>query len=576
MTISKSDIKQLAHSRGGTCIGLSSGNGYLAKYVWRCSKGHTWEATFASVNSGSWCLQCSRDKQKNTIEEMQTLATKLGGKCLSPNYVNAHTKLKWQCLQGHHFEATPAHVKHGRWCRICGNKRAIAGRTTTISEIQALATARKGKCLSGSYTPGMKLKWQCEHSHIWEAELHNVKSGKWCPVCGHRRAGRKRRLSIEEMRNIAHSYGGRCLSTSYQNTDFKLQWECSEGHTWLAIPSSVKKGHWCAECAGNNRLRIEDAQALAHARGGECLSDEYHSNHDQLRWQCSEGHTWMAQYSNIASGNWCPECSVGIGERICRAYFEQMFVHDFPKTRPHWLVNSDGYQMELDGCCEDLGIAFEHQGRQHYQEVHFFHSKGQFSKRTRDDARKRLLCREHSITLIEIPQIPNALPLSQIQQYIIDQCTAQGIHLPEAVASIKVELVRAYAPDARERLNLIQRTASMHGGKCLSPAYLGIKVPLRFRCSDGHEWETIPEVILKGHWCPKCSASKRGHANRLGLPEMQSIAESRGGRCLSQEYVDANTHLLWQCGVGHQWKATPHNIKRGRWCPICSKRVVRV
>ncbi len=570
MTISTFDLEQLARSRGGTCVGLLSGDGWRAKYVWRCSKGHTWEARLDSVREGRWCRQCSTDRQKKTIEEMQALASKLGGKCLSPVYVNAFTKLRWQCGQGHTWEASPHHIKGGRWCRICGNKRAIGERTTTMSEIRALATARKGECLSESYTPGKNIRWKCEHGHVWEAELHNVKSRSWCPICGHRRSGKKP-LSIEEMRDIARSHGGKCLSTSYQNTDSKLQWECSKGHTWLAIPSAVRKGHWCPECAGVRRLTIEDAQELARARGGECLSKEYHSSGGRLKWRCAEGHTWVAQYNNMASGGWCPECSAGLGERICRAYFEQIFGRDFPKTRPDWLINSDGYQMELDGYCEDLALAFEHQGRQHYQELeNFFYSKANFLKRKSDDRRKKTLCQQHGVTLIEIPQILYALPLSRIQQYIIEECMAQGVAVPETAASVTVKLLRAYSPDARERIHAIQKAASERGGTCLSPAYLGQTIPLRFRCSEGHEWETTPPVVIKGHWCPVCARSKQSRGRRLGLPAMQSLAASRGGRCLSTEYVNANTHLLWQCKNGHQWKAIPNGIKRGSWCPVCA------
>lgn len=572
MTITAFDLDRLARSRGGNCVGLSSGEGVRAKYIWRCSKGHTWEARLDSVEHGSWCRRCNSDSQKNTIEQMQALALTLGGKCLSSVYVDTFTKLIWQCGQGHTWEASPHHVKRGRWCRICGNKRAIAERTTNMREIQALAAARKGKCLSDSYVPGRTLKWQCEHGHVWEAELHNVKSRSWCPVCGHLRGGRLRRRSIEEMRDIAHSRGGKCLSTSYQNTDSKMQWECSEGHIWLAIPSAVKKGHWCPECAGVKKHEIEDAQELARSRGGECISEEYHSVNRHLKWRCSEGHTWVAQYANVASGRWCPECSAGLGERICRAHFEQMFGYYFPKSRPDWLTNSDGYHMELDGYCEDLALAFEHQGRQHQTAGHFFYySQGDYVKRRRDDRRKKALCQRHGVTLLEIPEILHTLPLARVQQYIVGQCRAQGVALPETATGVTVKLLKAYTPDARERMEAIVTTVSMHGGVCLSPAYLGSQTPLRFRCSQGHEWDTTPSVIVKGHWCPECSTSRRSHARRLGLPEMQSLADSREGRCLSTEYVNANIHLLWQCRKGHQWKAIPNSIKRGSWCPVCSK-----
>ena len=59
---------------------------------------------------------------------------------------------------------------------------------------------------------------------------------------------------------------------------------------------------------------------------------------------------------------------------------------------------------------------------------------------------------------------------------------------------------------------------------------------------------------------------------KLTIEEMHQIAEDRGGRCLSTKYIDSQTNLKWSCDVdGHpSWKATPGNIKAGKWCKKCS------
>uniref|UniRef100_UPI004047EE3D zinc-ribbon domain-containing protein n=1 Tax=Algoriphagus sp. TaxID=1872435 RepID=UPI004047EE3D len=51
---------------------------------------------------------------------------------------------------------------------------------------------------------------------------------------------------------------------------------------------------------------------------------------------------------------------------------------------------------------------------------------------------------------------------------------------------------------------------------------------------------------------------------------MIGIALTRGGNCLSKEYIDAKTKLEWQCKAGHSWFATPNHIKNGTWCPNCA------
>ena len=54
------------------------------------------------------------------------------------------------------------------------------------------------------------------------------------------------------------------------------------------------------------------------------------------------------------------------------------------------------------------------------------------------------------------------------------------------------------------------------------------------------------------------------------LSEMQELAQTKGGKCLSDGYVGSNSKLIWQCSQGHIWQAKPAHIKAGVWCPHCS------
>ena len=428
MTAAIAELKRLAESQGGNYLGLSPIKHAHRKHVWKCNKGHTWEARADSVLRGSWCPLCRKIQQENIIKEMRRLAIQKGGECLSPVYIDHRTRLKWKC----------------------------------------------------------------EFGHIWLADLHSVKSGSWCPVCGHQKSGR-RPLSIEEMRKFAALHGGKCLSENYINSDTKLKWMCKNGLVWMALPLSVKKGYWCAECTGQKKLTLEQMQRVAKERGGRCLSTEYKASNRKLQWQCAEGHTWFAAYNNISIGGRCPECSSGVGERICRTYFKQIFGKKFAKTRPPWLIKKDGFQMELDGYCEELNLAFEHQGRQHYEQIdHFYTSEEQFLKRKADDKRKVYLCEKHNITLIRVLQIPDSLHVSKVQTYIINQCKKSGVEIPEGAENIRVKLLKAYTPTAREKMKQVCEAAENRGGICLSTTYAGNQVKLRFRCEYGHEWETIP------------------------------------------------------------------------------------
>ncbi|MBN1363564.1 MAG: hypothetical protein JW976_02035 [Syntrophaceae bacterium] len=154
--------------------------------------------------------------KKLTIEEMSQLAEKRGGKCLSKTYVNSHTKLKWQCAKGHEWEAIPHHVKRGHWCSKCAASEIGKSQRLTIEEMRYLAAKRGGKCLSKTYVnSGTKLKWQCKEGHKWEARPYSIKQGHWCSKCADFESGKSRRLTIDEMRQIAEKRGGKCLSKTY-------------------------------------------------------------------------------------------------------------------------------------------------------------------------------------------------------------------------------------------------------------------------------------------------------------------------------------------------------------------------
>lgn len=93
------------------------------------------------------------------------------------------------------------------------------------------------------------------------------------------------------------------------------------------------------------------------------------------------------------------------GESICRDYLENAFDVKFPNCRPEWLVNPEtGYKLELDCYNEELKIAVEYNGEQHYVFPNVFHkTKEQFDAQIRRDKYKEQLCKENGVVLISVP-----------------------------------------------------------------------------------------------------------------------------------------------------------------------------
>ncbi len=117
----------------------------------------------------------------------------------------------------------------------------------------------------------------------------------------------------------------------------------------------------------------------------------------------------------------------------------------------------------------------------------------------------------------------------------------------------------------------MQQIAKSRHGKCLSKKYINSNTSMEWECNKGHCWKTSASNIRRGHWCYYCARITNGLKLRITLSEMQKIAESKGGHCLSNSCEGTLNKLKWKCMDGHIWKAIPSSIKAGSWCPFCKR-----
>lgn len=135
------------------------------------------------------------------------LAEERGGKLLSAVYVNAVTKLRWRCHEGHEWEASPNAIQKGRWCPTCNGGVRNDGKpkvyrskpgpkATAVMDVpvQLLAHLNAARLLARSFGgwlvsdqyhgTGVPMTWECEAGHRWVASVGEVEAGRWCPCCG--------------------------------------------------------------------------------------------------------------------------------------------------------------------------------------------------------------------------------------------------------------------------------------------------------------------------------------------------------------------------------------------------------
>lgn len=454
-----------------------------------------------------------------------------------------------------------------------------------VLRAEKLLIALKFEVLSAIGNYKDKLKIRCEGGHISKIDSYNIelrikKNKKICKYC-------EKDEKLEELKKLAIAKGGKLLSEEYSSRN--LLWSCGveEHPPWRARASHIKEGNWCRKCSAKSlserflnksKHSIETLKELAKSRGGELLSEEYVGLKKKYQWKCYLGHKWDALAINVINGTWCRYCSSGLYEEICRSHFEQIFKTKFTKSYPSWLKNK-GARLELDGYCEELSIAFEHHGEQHYKKSNFFHkSKITFEKRKELDKLKLHLCNQNSVNLIIIPQLVSLTKIRDLQNFIINKCQEMNISLPEKIDAI--DWSKCYINTDHKKFIELCKLAESRDGKLLSERYLGSTTPLQWFCNKHKRdwWSTVASVKNHNSWCPDCKLDKQRKRSRI-----QEIETTFNVQCISTqspnfEYKDGHQKLTWKCNsprnhavIEISWQKIMSRAQKRRQAYVCKK-----
>lgn len=564
------------------------------------------------------------------------------------NNRDENKKILLRCESGHEWLASPYNVLNGSWCphHSCCGPRISQGRAAKTLErqnqrISVIAEQRHGKWLGPAYkNNSTPLNLVCRIGHHFSMRPDVIFQGSWCPRCAGKIPATER---LAELQQIAFEHGGELLSKEYRPKQ-RLQWRCASGHIWWSSSGSVRdQKSWCPHCAGTALLDEDDLadriSVIASQKGGKLLAlSRLDSGYGKRIWRakliCAAGHAWDGRMDHILNGHWCPTCNTpGIREKICRQVLEHLLNAKFQKQRPSWLRTSRGGKAELDGYNEQLRLAFEYHGQQHYTHIPFFHSGDKsLEQREEDDQLKREACKENGITLIEINI---NVPLEVLQAHLVDQIVARRPDLVPSLNKARFDVFTAKT-GRDEELRELHEIAQNRNGICLSSSYVDNTTKMHWQCSEGHQWLASAASVRRNcSWCPKCkgkriseskrtpiqdierlcqslslrlhgrdkeaasihylvscsnghswltdlkrlkdgrgcqkcAARKAGERLKLTLEQVQADAAARGGRLLSQRYQLSSVRLLWECGAGHRWLASANSVRGGTWCPVCA------
>lgn len=105
--------------------------------------------------------------------------------------------------------------------------------------------------------------------------------------------------------------------------------------------------------------------------------------------------------------------------------------------------------------------------------------------------------------------------------------------------------------------------------------YVTNKTKIKVRCRlDGHEWETIPKSLLRGHGCHICGRKKADEQQRKTHEEFMKEFNIKNPHAkyiqIKGTYVGRKTKILCKCKIDeHEWTTRPNDLLNGQGCPKC-------
>lgn len=309
---------------------------------------------------------------------------------------------------------------------------------------------------------------------------------------------------------LAKRHGGACLADAIKRVHDKIPWQCARGHTWEISLAAVKgtknkKGSWCPKCAPNAPVPESEYQEYAQLHSGSLIKMAKYVTSPTI-WCCRVHGEFSRTFSNMkTTGTFCPICSTSLGEQRCKKAVEQLFKKEFKKVRLKEMRGLGGKPLELDLYNEDLKLAIEHQGVQHYQEKKYF-GLNRFARQSEHDQRKVAYCRSNGITLIQIQQFGEITSEKEFRLILRSACEVNKIPIPNDFDSIELDLAVQNLETPTEMMwKRVLEEAQKRSWQTISQKYLGVLVKHRFICAKGHKIEKTPTSLFAGEDCPRCN-----------------------------------------------------------------------
>ena len=432
------------------------------KFSWLCALGHQYEmAPHLRTGQKQGCPYCMGRGVLAGFNDLSTSHPEIAKEAdgWDPTSVRAgsHEVKSWKCLSGHSFSVSPnQRTSRVSNCPTCANTRIEKGFNDLQSLYPALAEEANGwdptEIGGGS---SKRLSWICKASgHVWESTIINrTSNGSNCPVC----VGQLVIVGVNDLATthpqIAEQAIGWDPTTLTAGSKKKRNWLCVKGHNYVApIVNKTNLESGCPICGnvqvlvGYNDLATTHPELASEADGWDPTQVVYGSP-AKKKWKCQKGHNWNAAISN-RSGSQKQGCPVCANLQVLVGY------NDLATTHPALAKEADGWDPKTVVAGTSQKKAWKCKLGHSYLAA---------------------------VTSRSAEARQSGCPVCDGKVVLAGFNDIATTHPQLASEAIGWDPTTVIAGSSRKKL--------------------------KWKCEEGHIWETHPNSRLAGHGCPSCAAT---------------------------------------------------------------------
>ena len=407
-----------------------------------------------------------------------------------------------------------------------------------------------------------------------------------CKFCNKKQNIEKMKTPLFKVEKILKSKGCRLTESGFNGVNYWTQIACLKcNHEFKIQLSNFKKINpinACPKCKPIQNITIDYCNKVSMKFNIKTLSvhkETYGNNYYKkvCSFECQYCfYNFEKNWQDFYKKSNCPRCSGKfLGERLCRVIFETIFNKPFLKTRKlSWLINENGIPLELDGYNDELKIAFEHHGSQHYKELKgsIFRKNSSYTKQKEYDSLKKILCEKNGVKLVEIEDLVNIKQYfkdvsknnvnSKIPEYIFYQMEKSGIDISDFKHKT-IDLSNLIGKKSLIKKSELQNKLNKQNIAIDENSfYISDNIKIKVRCLTCKKvWGMLPLKIKQGLGCPRCQ-----NHEKITFDHYLNLAKERDHKILSQEsdYKNYQSKIIVLCNKrGHRWTIIANSYNKG-------------